>query len=259
MEGRRLILLFMQDISRQQQWEALGRVFFHDLTNIIYGLVGNAEMLLDKAAGGDRALVRRIHRLSLRLAREVQMQKHLTQMADADYRPAIQAMSVGNVFDEMEAAFASHPAAHHRTVDFAADNRGLSFKSDFFLVVRVLTNMITNALEATDKGRSVKVWATSGGNRIVFHVWNHQAIPENVAGRIFQRNISTKAASGRGLGTYSMKLFGENFLEGAIDFTTAMDTGTTFRFSLPLSPDEDEKPLPARQPAERRHAAAERG
>lgn len=236
-EGRRLILLFMQDISRQQQWEALGRVFFHDLSNIIYGLVGNAEMLLDKADDDD-AIVRKIHRLSLRLAREVQMQKHITQMADADYRPMIQPVAVESVFGEVEAAFSNHPAANHRTLVFDAQNRQQTFKSDFFLVVRVLTNMITNALEASDKGRSVKVWATSDGERIVFHVWNHQVIPENVVGRIFQRNISTKAASGRGLGTYSMKFFGENFLKGTIDFTTSESAGTTFRFSLPLTSPE---------------------
>ncbi|MBC2711392.1 MAG: HAMP domain-containing histidine kinase [Desulfosarcina sp.] len=235
-DGRRMILLFLQDITRQQQWEALGRVFFHDLSNIIYGLVGSSEILLDKTTDENREAAQRIHRLSLRLAREVQMQRHLTEMTDADYRLVIQPITVERIFHELNTAFASHPAARQRTIIFADQHLALSFKSDFFLVVRVITNMVTNALEATDKGRSIKVWALSEDQRLSFYVWNHQAISGNVVDRIFQRNISTKADSGRGLGTYSMKLFGETFLNGKVDFITSEAEGTTFCFSLPLSP-----------------------
>ena len=235
-DGRRLILLFLQDITRQQQWEALGRVFFHDLSNIIYGLVGSTEIMLDKTTEGNREMAQRVHRLSLRLAKEVQMQKHLTQMADADYQPMIQPMTVQRIFDELEASFANHPAAMLRSILFVDRHLKEPFKSDFYLVVRVLTNMMTNALEATDKGKSIKVWAMPEGRSLSFYVWNHQAIAENVVNRVFQRNISTKANFGRGLGTYSMKLFGETFLKGRIDFTSSEAQGTTFCFRLPVSP-----------------------
>lgn len=235
-DGRRMILLFLQDITHQQQWEALGRVFFHDLSNIIYGLVGSSEILLDKTTDENRAAAQRIHRLCLRLTKEVQMQKHLTQMADADYQLMRQPITVEQIFNELDTAFANHPAAQHRAIIFADQHLALSFKSDFFLVVRVLTNMMTNALEATDKGRSIKVWTVPEDRRLSFYVWNHQTISTNVASRIFQRNISTKARSGRGLGTYSMKLFGETFLNGKMDFTTSEAKGTTFCFCLPLAP-----------------------
>jgi signal transduction histidine kinase len=237
-DGRRMILLFLQDITRQQQWEALGRVFFHDLSNIIYSLVASSEVLLDEPAIANRETVRRIHRLSLRLDREVQMQKHLTQMADADYQLTIQPMTVDRIFHELDAAFANHPAAWDRTIVFSDRYRKLSFKSDFYLLVRVLTNMVTNALEATDPGRSVSVWALPSDHHLAFYVWNHQAISADVVDRIFQRNISTKADSGRGLGTYSMKLFGETFLNGKIDFSSSEAEGTLFCFSLPLASSE---------------------
>ncbi len=234
---RRMILLFLQDITYEQQWEALGRVFFHDLGNIIYSLVGSSEILLDKIPRAYRADAERVHRLSLRLAREVQMQKHLTQMADADYQPVIQPVAVDWVFRELESAFASHPAAAGRHLVFSDQHRQTTFRSDFFLVVRVLTNMITNALEATDAGKTVHIRALPEPDALVFHVWNHRAVDAGVVDRIFQRNISTKATSGRGLGTYSMKLFGETVLGGNIDFTTSADDGTTFRFRVPAPPE----------------------
>ena len=100
-------------------------------------------------------------------------------------------------------------------------------------MVRVLTNMVTNALEATEKGRSIKLWARENAPFFSFYVWNHQAIDKMAVNRIFQRNISTKTGSGRGLGTYSMKLFAESFLGGKIDFSTSEPEGTTFGFHLP--------------------------
>lgn len=234
-DDRRLVLLFLQDITRQQQWETLGRVFFHDLSNIIYGLVGSSEALIEAATHPNRDIVERIHRLSLRLSREVQMQKHLTQMADSDYQPVAQPIRVEHIFRELRIAFDTHPAASGRQIDFADQHLGRILKSDFFLVVRVLTNMIVNALEATDKSKAIKIWIEPEADHISFYVWNHQVISPQVIDRVFQRNISTKAYSGRGLGTYSIKLFGETFLKGRVDFTSVADEGTTFRLQLPLS------------------------
>lgn len=234
-EDRRMILLFVQDITHQQQWEALGRVFFHDLSNIIYGLVGNSEILMDEAPPSNRDIAERIHRLSLRLSREVQMQKHLTQIADADYHPVVQPITVDQIFNELKVTFDTHPVAKNRQIDFSDKHRTIVFKSDFFLVVRVLTNMVVNALEATDKGHTIKIWAVPEDDQIAFFVWNHQVIAPEVIDRVFQRNISTKAYSGRGLGTYSIKLFGETFLNGKVDFTSSATEGTTFRLQLPLS------------------------
>ncbi|GAB6907057.1 Histidine kinase [Desulfosarcina cetonica] len=235
-EQQELMLLFLQDITHEQQWEALGRVFFHDLSNIIYALMGNSEIMLEQASAQNHAIAARIHRLALHLSREVQMQKHLNQIADADFHPTFQLLTIERVFQELGAVFGTHPATRNKDIQIDSAHGDVSFKSDFFLIVRVLTNMVTNALEATKKGGAIRLWATADETTITFCVWNHQPITDAVVKRIFQRNISTKAASGRGLGTYSMKLFGERFLGGEIDFTTSPEDGTTFRFRLPRSP-----------------------
>ncbi len=93
--------------------------------------------------------------------------------------------------------------------------------------------MVVNALEATDENGSVEVWVEQKESWLSFCVWNDKAIDEDVARRIFQRNFSTKAEDGRGIGTHSMKLFGEKILGGKVEFTTSVGSGTIFRFSLP--------------------------
>lgn len=237
-QKNRMILLFIQDITHRQQWEALGRVFFHDIGNIIHSLLGYSELLMDRTTHENHGELQRIHRLALRLSREVQMQKHLTQAMEEDYQIVLTPITVEQTFTELKAVFSSHPAAGQRDIEFSDQDRPVRFKSDFFLLTRVLTNIIVNALEATDRGETVKVWVEPDDRAISFLVWNHQAIDKSVVDRIFQRNVSTKADSGRGLGTYSMKLFGEKYLNGKIDFSTSLGEGTTFSLRIPLEPSD---------------------
>lgn len=56
-------------------------------------------------------------------------------------------------------------------------------------------------------------------------------MPEH-ARKIFTRNFTTKQQIGHGLGTYSMKLFGEKVLGGNVAFSTSESEGTTFRLTL---------------------------
>jgi sensor histidine kinase regulating citrate/malate metabolism len=65
-------------------------------------------------------------------------------------------------------------------------------------------------------------------------VRNTGTIPADVARRIFQRHFSTKDGQGRGLGTYAMKLFGEEFLDGSVDFSSTAEDGTVFTLTLPV-------------------------
>lgn len=95
--------------------------------------------------------------------------------------------------------------------------------------------MVKNALEASRYGRQVTLDCEEVDGGVRFSVHNEGAMPREVHLQIFRRSFSTKG-EGRGLGTYSIKLFGERYLEGKVDFTTDADAGTTFALWLPLQP-----------------------
>jgi sensor histidine kinase regulating citrate/malate metabolism len=59
-------------------------------------------------------------------------------------------------------------------------------------------------------------------------------MPRNVQLQVFQRSFSTKGAD-RGLGTYSIKLLTERYLNGKVWFTTSPEGGTTFTCQYPLT------------------------
>jgi sensor histidine kinase regulating citrate/malate metabolism len=107
-----------------------------------------------------------------------------------------------------------------------------SMVTDESLLVRVLGNMVKNALEASPPRSQVRLWceATVGGS--VFHVHNPGIIPPSVAAHIFQPHFSNKGHN-RGFGTYAMRLLGEHCLGGRVDFVTDEVEGTQFSIELP--------------------------
>ena len=78
--------------------------------------------------------------------------------------------------------------------------------------------------------------ATGGLLIVMWEVWNDAYIPPEAQSGIFQKHFSTKASTGRGMGTHSMKLLGEKRLNGKVTFSSSLEAGTTFCFKHPLHP-----------------------
>ncbi|MBU4264040.1 MAG: PAS domain-containing sensor histidine kinase [Proteobacteria bacterium] len=230
-EGHRFLLLFMHDITNQQVWASLERVFFHDINNILSGLMGTSEMLPPDAA--DHKLVKTLQQLLLRLKNEIDIQRVLSQSKTENYQMVFHQIPIVEVVQELRNFFANHPAAKGKTLTFPLAIPDVCITTDCSLLLRVLTNMVINAFEATGPAGEVKIRINTGEKNIAFTVWNDQPIPENIHLRIFKRHFSTKPGDGRGIGTFSMKLFGEDFLKGKVDFTSSVQDGTVFRFTLP--------------------------
>lgn len=230
----RLLLLFLQDITRQQHLAMLERVFFHDINNIITGVLGTSELLTRVKGKQVYDLSEDIHHMAIRLAQEVKIQQYITQIDNHDYKLVLNEISLKQILNELKQMFKNHSAAKHKTITFTECNENITFKTDISLLNRVLGNMITNALEASKKNEIIKFNYKRKNNDLIFFVWNQEKIPAHVANRIFQRNFSTKQGLGRGLGTYSMKILGEKFLKGKVAFVSSEQDGTTFSFTLPI-------------------------
>lgn len=232
LDNRRFLLLFLQDRTKEQQRATLERVFFHDINNIINVLVVASE-LLEQRSPSD--LARTIKKASLRLTQEITFQQYLAGIETGIYGPHWQTVSPVQVIEEIESLFSGHPAAQNKTIEITKDGRDVSITTDISVLSRILSNMVINALEATEERGLVRIWTLRDAENLTFCVWNAMEIPENLAPRIFQRNFSTKGQEGRGIGTFSMKFFGETILGGKVAFATSREGGTVFTFSLPLS------------------------
>ncbi|MBD3288465.1 sensor histidine kinase, partial [candidate division KSB1 bacterium] len=209
---RKYILLFLQDITQQHQWAALQRIFFHDLSNLVMGLIGVCEMIELEKGDNRENLINRLHKMALRFSEEIAIQKALSQSDFSEYSPNLHTFSPANIFNEIKSFFERHPVATNKKLTIADIEPELMITTDPSILLRILTNMLTNAFEATADGGEVKLYLEKKDKYISFCVWNKSAIPDDVTHRIFQRHFSTKNEPGRGLGTFSMKFFGEKCL-----------------------------------------------
>lgn len=96
-----------------------------------------------------------------------------------------------------------------------------------------MLNLLKNALEASTTGETIDIGCSLSNQTIVFWVKNSGAMTESVKSQLFQRSFSTKG-SGRGVGTYSVKLLTERYLGGKVDFQSSIQEGTIFYIYLPL-------------------------
>ena len=232
------ILLFLQDVTTEQNRAALERTFYHDVNNLLTSLLGASE-LLDLQSSSPMSQM--VHQLCSRLKNEVRIQRILTDNSQ-DLTITRQLTSVTAVFNELKKTFAHHPASQKKIINFIpGEDNVLSI--DISLLHRILSNMVLNGLEARDSSGQVKVWSEKKEDLTIFHVWNNKEIEDKFKHRIFRRNFSTKGGLGRGIGTYSMKLLGEKYLGGKVSFKTSQENGTIFSFQLPLFKNEEENIL----------------
>jgi signal transduction histidine kinase len=127
-----------------------------------------------------------------------------------------------------------HEVAESRQVLVEPVDPSLSPHTDPTLIHRILVNLTKNALEASPKGEQVSLGAEAWAGGVRFWVKNQAMMPKQVRLQIFQRSFSTKGA-GRGLGTYSVKLITERYLQGQVSFTSTPEEGTIFYVDLPAA------------------------
>ena len=232
LSGHVCVVLVLHDISAQKRKEAMESLFFHDVLNLLQGLKGWGEVLQEHD-DDPRHAAEKIVRLSDRITHQV-MQQRIIQLAEhGQLQIRSRKVRAAGLLEELGEACRLHGSAsgRHFGVDLPAGDPHLETDPD--LLFRVLLNMGVNALEALPEGGQAAAGFRVEDGLPTFFVWNEGAIPDSVALSIFQRSFSTKGTKGRGLGTYAMKLLGENHLGGRVSFQSNHGEGTTFFIHLP--------------------------
>jgi len=229
-DGNKWILVYAQDITQQHFWASLENVFFHDLNNMICAIKNYSAYLHDQMPVN--AVTFRQKMLAERMSQEVKMQQKLSTIKSTE--PIIKTGETNltrirnMVFDVVLVS----NAMDGKSIKEECPADKFTFMTDPMLVSKVLINMLLNALEATAVSGHVIFRTLVKESQIEWQVWNQSVIPDNIQLRIFQKFFSTKTGQGHGLGTYAMRLFGEEYLGGTLNFTSSVQEGTTFRFSL---------------------------
>jgi signal transduction histidine kinase len=179
------------------------------------------------------ATAQSIRFLAERLRHELEEQRALLQAENGTLEVTVAPVAPEAAIAIAARVVSDHPVARGRTLEVAAAASAKPIWTDESLLVRVLVNMMKNALEATAEGGQVRAWSLPTAEGCEFRVWNATAIPHRISLQIFKRSFTTKQGQGRGLGTFSVKLFGERYLGGSVGFASNESEGTTFFLRLP--------------------------
>lgn len=139
---------------------------------------------------------------------------------------------VQDLFAELRREAEANLAFTNGGLEFRCANPDLEVRSMRWILHVVLGHMLSNAIEASETGEIVTVEAKENGRTVEFTVSNAEEILPHFALRIFEKNFSTKERPHRGLGTWTMKLLGEQVLGGEVWFTSGPGEGTRFHLRL---------------------------
>jgi len=228
-------LFVIRDISAEKRRSVLERLFFHDIINTVGGIHGLAELLNGTLPHISSEQEQEYHRwmldLSGKLIDEILHQRKLMAAERGEFKPELGIVAVNDLLCTVQALYASHDVAEGRSL-VLGEVCICNIVSDHQILSRILGNLVKNALESTPREGTVTLSCMESGEEVIFSVHNPGAIPRDVQLQLFRRSFSTKDGDGRGMGTYSIKLFGERYLKGKISFTSNELEGTTFTFTL---------------------------
>ena len=124
------------------------------------------------------------------------------------------------------------------TLDWQSSVESLYIVGDSGALYQVLTNLIRNAVDASQPRSVVSVSVDLAGETLRLAVRDHGAgIAAEHLGRIFDSGFTTKPpGKGSGLGLAIVKEITRNMFGGTITVESAVGKGSTFTLALPIPP-----------------------
>ena len=204
-------------------------VFLHDILNTAAILRGLSQAY---DAIGEEKVRSMLEDVSENIKDEVQSYRLISNAENQKIKTEYSRVDIKDIVNEVTGSMLKLPRFSKRQVTINTNNG--SIFTERTLLRRVLINMVKNALEAAGDGDNVTISARveKGSGRAVFSVSNPQVIPQADQLKLFQKSFSTKG-SGRGWGTYSIKILTEKYLKGEVSFRSGEGIGTTFTVSIP--------------------------
>lgn len=230
LNGDTFTIFAVNDISNEKRRRILERVFFHDIRNTAGAIQGLAELAAladDPAELQDFDFGGLLGQASHQLIDEIEAQRQLLAAESEELESEPRQIQSLLLLQDVKKIYERHIVSEDRFIQLDPQSEDVEMLTDPTLLKRVVGNMVKNALEACKPGETVTAGCDRFGEHIRFWVHNPAHMPHDVQLQIFQRSFSTKG-NGRGLGTYSMKLLSERYLNGRVTFKSSPHEGTVF-------------------------------
>ncbi|MBN1301670.1 MAG: GHKL domain-containing protein [Melioribacteraceae bacterium] len=222
----------MSDVSHEKRRKALERIFFHDILNTAGAVRGFFELIRNDDPSNLMEYLKITETMTEQLIEEIKAQRTISAAENDELILEIQPFSTREILEEIKMIYSSHQVSHDKNIEIKTGCIDIVIRSDKTILRRIIGNLLKNALEASKAGDTVNLSCRMQEGFVEFMVENPTFIPEEIQTQLFQRSFSTKGI-GRGLGTYSVKMLSERYLEGQVKFVSSRDKGTVFTARYP--------------------------
>ncbi|MFE3869367.1 sensor histidine kinase [Flavobacterium sp. LS2P90] len=219
--------------EREEAWREMAKQVAHEIKNPLTPMRLTVQSFQRKFDPNDTDVIQKMKDYSETLIQQIDtMSAVASAFSNFASMPAQQneTLNVVNVVDLAMDIF------NEEYIVFASDSPEIISKIDRTQLIRIITNLVKNAIQAIPENqdsKSIIVTVKKEQNNVLITVAdNGIGIQAKDISRIFEPKFTTKS-SGMGLGLGIIKNIIENY-KGTITFESEFGKGTTFTVSLPI-------------------------
>lgn len=217
--------------EREQAWREMAKQVAHEIKNPLTPMRLTVQSFEQKFDPKDPKIKEKLKEYSQTLIQQIDV---MTSIASAFSDFAKMPKQNKQQIDVVEVVKLALDIFDEKSLIYEATASKIIANLDKTQLIRILTNLVTNAKQAVEdtKNPIIKVLVDENEEEIIIKVKdNGKGIPEELKELIFEPKFTTKS-SGTGLGLGMIKKIIEVY-KGSITFTSTENIGTTFIVKIP--------------------------
>ncbi|MGB3774035.1 MAG: ATP-binding protein [Leeuwenhoekiella sp.] len=217
--------------EREQAWREMAKQVAHEIKNPLTPMRLTVQSFQQRFDPSDQDIRKKLDEYSETIIQQIDTMSNIAS-AFSNYAkmPAQQNETLNVVFvTKLALDIFNEPYIH-----FKAEKDKIIAKFDRTQLIRVVTNLVKNAIQATELVENAQICVdvkTEGDKVLLLVIDNGHGISEKNATLVFEPKFTTKS-SGMGLGLAMVKNIVETY-DGNITFTSQVGKGTVFKVSFP--------------------------
>jgi PAS domain S-box-containing protein len=233
----KLVSQQVEQLKNAERLSAIGQtagMIGHDIRNPLQAIFGETYLLKNDVDSLSESEVKESFKESLGNIEESLSYINKIVLDLQDYaktpKPTLEEVAVEKIVQDV---LSTTDIPETVRVTLSLEDSSLALKTDPTYMKRILTNLISNAIQALPDGGKISIKVKRKEDKVFLSVEDTgQGIPVEVRGKIFTPLLTTKA-KGQGFGLAVVKKLTEA-LNGTVTFESELGKGTRFNIELPL-------------------------
>ena len=219
--------------NKEQAWREMAKQVAHEIKNPLTPMRLSIQSFQRNFDKNDSKFKSRLDEFSKTLIQQIDT---MSTIASAFSNFAEMPAQQGEKINIIETTKLALKIFKENYIVFSSEFKDLQVRIDRTQMVRIITNLIKNALEACELIKEPKVQVIIEKKKkevLISVIDNGEGISKELKNKIFEPKFTTKT-SGMGLGLGMVKNLVDSY-DGRISVSSKIDIGTTFSITFPLN------------------------